>query len=416
MRVYFKHWSLQEQAMSRSIQYGQNCECRVDISDDSIVADCAWPQKMPLDDPATVVAVALDNPIDFPPVHQAVVPGDRIALALSNHVPQADAIVGGVLQGLLHTGVELDGIQVVVSNQIAAPALRAIEQCIPIGVEIVVHDPADSSSLAFLTSSRQGHALYVNRTLHEADVVLPIGSVRLDSVRGTFEVDGDLFPTFSDEETLQRFAQAREDASELQHLAEEAAEAIWLLGVHLTIQVVPGSGNSVLHVLAGETKTVADRCGSLCNEAWRINLDRRASLVIASLSGGVEEQTWENFSRALRTASRAVADDGAIVLCTEIGASQAVPIEEHVAIGGSYNGAADASGVQSGDAPPLSIIEEIRERHHVYLLSQLEEDFVEEIGMGYVARADQITRLARQHDSCILLGNAQHVYVQCAAE
>lgn len=402
--------------MSRSIHYGLDSECQVDIPDESVVADCAWQEAVPVDDPAAVVAVALDNPLDFPPLHQAIVPGDRVAVALSPHVPQADAVAGGVVQSLLQTGVELDGIQIVVSGRMPQETLARIEACVPQGVEIVVHDSTNRQSLAFLTSSRHGNAIYVNRALHDADVVLPIGSVRLDSARGTFEVGDDVFPTFSDEETLQRFARARDNSSELRGLAEEVAEATWLLGVHLTVQVVPGAGNSVLHVLAGETKTVAERSGALCNEAWRVDLNRRASLVIASLPGGVEEQTWDNFSRALRNASRAVADEGAIVLCTEISVGEIPVSDEEPAYVEHRGDEANGHSTQTVSAPPTSVIEEIRERHNVYLLSRLEEDYVEELGMGYVARADQISRLVRQHDSCILLGNAQHVFVKCGSE
>lgn len=401
--------------MFRSIQYGRDSECQVDVCDESVVADCAWIDAAPLDDPAAVVAVALDNPIDFPPLRQAIVPGDRVAVALSPHVPQAEAIVGGAVQSLMQTGVELDGIQIVVSSRIPKEGLARIKDCAPAEVEIVVHDPADRGSLAFLTSTRQGNAIYVNRALHDADVVLPIGSVRLNSERGTFEVGDDLFPTFSDEETLKRFSRTSDSSSQLRNLADEVAEATWLLGVHLTIQVVPGAGNSVLHVLAGETRTVAEQSGLLCNEAWRVDLNRRASLVIASLPGGVEEQTWDNFSRALRNASRAVADNGAIVLCTEISAPSDAA-EDDMPEGIRNGQSAEGIATKSISTSPRSVIEEIREQHNVYLLSRLEEDYVEELGMGYVARADQISRLIRQHDSCILLGNAQHVYVQCASE
>lgn len=402
--------------MSRSIRYGIDSTCQFDVPDESIVADCSWTNSVPLDDPAAAVSVALDDPIDFPPLHQAIVSGDRIAVALSPHVPQASAIVAGVLQSLLRTCVELDTIQLVVSCQTSKSDLKALEDSVPAGVEIVIHDPSNRQSLAFLTSSRLGNAIYVNRTLHEADVVLPIGCVRLDSERGSLEVDGDLFPTFSDEETQQRFLHTRDDADALSRFVEEAAEASWLLGVHLMIQVIPASGDAVLHVLAGEARTVADKSRSLCNEAWRVRLSRRASLVIASLPGGVDEQTWENFSRALRNASRAVSDDGAIVLCTEISSGYTPFLREEESQFEPDDETDGGEVAQLVSVPSISLLEEIRERHHVYLLSQLEEDVVEDLGMGFVARADQISHLARQHDSCILLGNAQRIFVECTAE
>ncbi len=44
----------------------------------------------------------------------------------------------------------------------------------------------------------------------------------------------------------------------------------------------------------------------------------------------------------------------------------------------------------------------------VYLLSRLEEEVVEELGVGHVATAAEIARLASHRGSCILLANAQY--------
>jgi hypothetical protein len=44
----------------------------------------------------------------------------------------------------------------------------------------------------------------------------------------------------------------------------------------------------------------------------------------------------------------------------------------------------------------------------VYLLSRLNADVVESLGMGYVTDMDDIFRLAKRHASCTYLANAQH--------
>jgi hypothetical protein len=47
------------------------------------------------------------------------------------------------------------------------------------------------------------------------------------------------------------------------------------------------------------------------------------------------------------------------------------------------------------------------QRAKVYLLSGLDGDFVEDLGLGHVENSGEIERLSRQYPSCILLGNAQ---------
>ena len=47
----------------------------------------------------------LRQPLQFPPLAQAAVPGDKVALALDRGVPQAPAIVAGAIAVLMSAGV-----------------------------------------------------------------------------------------------------------------------------------------------------------------------------------------------------------------------------------------------------------------------------------------------------------------------
>ena len=48
----------------------------------------------------------------------------------------------------------------------------------------------------------------------------------------------------------------------------EADEAGWLLGARFTIQVVPGGGDDVLAVLAGDLDAVCRAGSQRCEDAW----------------------------------------------------------------------------------------------------------------------------------------------------
>lgn len=62
----------------------------------------------------------------------------------------------------------------------------------------------------------------------------------------------------------------------------------------------------------------------------------------------------------------------------------------------------------SVDSLPISLIEELGETHRVYLKSDLEDDVVEELGCAPVALPDEIERLGRQHDTCIVVSGGQY--------
>ena len=65
--------------------------------------------------------------------------------------------------------------------------------------------------------------------------------------------------------------------------------------------------------------------------------------------------------------------------------------------------------VESDDGPDAvlaTLIARQLERVRIYLLSDLDGDFVEELGMGQISDDADITRLVAQSGSCLLLPNA----------
>ncbi len=56
---------------------------------------------------------ALRRPLDFPSVEQAVIPGDRVTVALDRHTPGAAGIVAGIWEVLAPRGIEADKFTVI---------------------------------------------------------------------------------------------------------------------------------------------------------------------------------------------------------------------------------------------------------------------------------------------------------------
>jgi nickel-dependent lactate racemase len=391
----------------------------MDLPMDSILADFSAPRGVPLDDPAAAVAAAVSDPLDFPCLQDATVLGDRIAIAVDRSVPQMPAVVAGVVHSLLEGGADPESLDIVLaaSDGDETDPRSAIMEAARGAVQVSVHEPNDREGLAYLAASKEGKPIYFNRTISEADVVLPISTLRLDESLGYAGVHSGLYPTFSDEETQRRFrAPSSSDwSAHRRRRREEAEEAAWLLGVQFTVQVTPGPGNSVLHILAGDANAVAKRGRELCAAAWLHKSPRRASLVVASIEGGPEHQTWENFGRALFSASQAVNDGGAIVLCTNLRSRPGPAMQRLTGLRDYESVVHELRRDRSSDATSAALLAETRERVRVYLLSDLDGELVEDLGVGYVTSADDVERLTRQHESCILLGNAQHAVLSADA-
>jgi len=277
-------------------------------------------------------------------------------------------------------------------------------------VKVSNHNPQDSASLCYLAASKQGKPIYFNRHLCEADLVVPVGTLRLEHSFAYAGVHDGLFPAFSDEEARLRFrSPANADwSAKRQRRRAESDEAAWLLGVQLIVQVAPGPGESVLHVLAGTAAEVARQGRKLSEAAWLHHAPRRASLVVATIEGGPEQQTWDNFARALFAASQAVTEGGAIVLCTNLRNPPGPAMRRLAKLDGEpENLERTLRGRRFEDALSAILLAATIQRAKVYLLSGLDGDFVEDLGLGHVENSGEIERLSRQYPSCILLGNAQ---------
>ncbi len=404
--------------MSYELRFGAGDPVTIETGDGEIFGFDAALQFTPLDDPAAAVAAAMDEPLDFPPISQAITDEDQVAIAVDPRTPCVGEVVAGLVQALNEGERQPAGITVVLAN--AEPGAmhglsEALDARLEGNVKIETHDPADTAQLVYLCAARDAEPVYFNRTMVDADVVLPVGVLRLDESLGSAGIHSGLFPAFSDEATQRRFRLSANGkpttASHRKRRREEADEAAWLLGVQFTVQIIPGGGETVLHVLAGDANTVARQGAHLCEAAWLRKTPQQAEMVIATIEGGPAHQTWENFGRALYAASQAVEDDGAIVICSEIGARPGPGLQRlmaPIAEGESDRVLGDMQQEQPFDAVPAAMIVQATRRARVYLLSELEPEIVEELGMAYVESAADVQRLGRTYKTCLVLNNAHY--------
>lgn len=397
------------------IQFGEHSSWQLDFPPNVTFDDCSQPRGIPLDDPVAAVAAALVEPLDFPTLSQATVPGDRVVLALEPGLPQAAAVVAGIVHTLLEGHSRTEDISILrdtsnESGELPTCPLSLLKSEIRDRIELAEHDPTDADQLAYLATAKDGKAIYLNRLLADADVVLPVGIARSADSPGYTGVHGALFPTFSDEETQQRFRAPGSHTwkEHRRRRREEVEEAAWLLGVQFAIQVIPGLGDSILHVLTGDSRSVDEEGERLHRQAWSHEVRKRASLVVVTIDGGRNQQTWDSFARALSAASQAVEDNGTIVLCTEIDRTPGPSLQRLGALAGGDSVLGDIRRDRGVDALSANMLAELRDRARVCLLSGLPGEVVESLGLGHIAGVAELQRLSEQFESCIVLGGAQH--------
>ena len=400
--------------MLATLRYGNDSQFTLDLEADALVAHCEAPRGEPLVDVATSLRAALDVPLDFPPLAQAVVPGDMVAIALDHAVPQADVLIAGIVDVLVAAKVRPEDITIVrtsadAQERAADPRAQLAPELLS-KVQLLTHDPTSRDELAYLAASADSKPIYLSRAICEADVVIPVGVARIDASLGYAGPATSVFPTFSDEQTAGRYRAPRllDSAERREKLRALAEEVSWLLGVLFAVEVVPGGGDRVLQIVAGRSDLVFARSQSLCESAWSFSVPQRASVVVAAVEGANGCQTWENLARALWAASQAVAEDGAIAILTDL-AAELGPGTQRLRNADDVNQVLREIGQERPvDSLVAAELAHALERGPLYLVSQLDENLVEDLGIASVSDEEELARLVSRHDSCILLANAQH--------
>ncbi len=408
--------------MPAILRYGNDCSVRLESPEGGVMAQCGAPRGLPLDDPSAAVAASLAEPLDYPPLVRATTPEDRIVILLEDGVPRAAEVVAAVVHTLVEGGVSTDGLTVLQTRSEAAAGgdpRRLTPPAWQNDIGLVTHDPANRRDLAYLAARQSGEPILLSRVIHDADVVLPIGCLHPPSSAGYYGIHSSVYPAFSDEATIHRFrtpGALKRRAKDRERLAEEVEEVAWLLGLQFTIQVVPGCGDRVLDVLAGNPPSVARRGAEVYAQAWDCSVPRSAPLVVAAVPGGPTQQTWTNVGRALAAATALVEDDGAIVLCSELRETPGPALRR---IGGARSRQMALKQIARSlpaDALPAAQLADALERGHVYLLSRLSPEVVEQLDVTPLDRAEDLARLVRRFDSCIVLSNACHALVRLAED
>ncbi|HZZ26869.1 MAG TPA: lactate racemase domain-containing protein [Pirellulales bacterium] len=414
--------------MISNLSYGANQNLRLEIDPDALVADCLPPPGMNQADTVNAAARAAQSPLDFPPLCQATVPGDRVVIALGPDVPQAAEVVAAIVPELLAGGnapAHISVLQAPISFSAHQP--RGESGCahdprnsLPADlretVKWITHHPSEQGEMSYLAADAQGAPLYLNRLLCDADLVVPVGCLRLhysNSLNGEAGLWNDsIYPTFGDRNTLDHFSAngVPLTVGQVAHRHRQVDQVAWLLGIQITAQVIPGNGERAFRVLAGTPEAVFLQGHALCRSAWQQQVPQRAGLVVAGIGGGSAFQTWNHVGRALEAALRVVSEGGAIVLCTQLNEPWGPALK---LLASSTDLAATQALLRkqrSADAALARRMAELVERASVYLLSALPEESVSPLGFAHIHDASEFSRLISHHDSCILLPDAQHAW------
>lgn len=372
--------------------------------------------------PQGVVQEGLRQPLEFPPLEQALVPDDRIVIVLDRGIPSAAEIISAVWSSMVLAGIDPVNLLILqpasTNPGLIADPRRLLPDNVRDQITWKIHDPTAANGTGYLASSAAGERLYLAREVLDADFVLPIGRLGYDSILGRRELTSAFYPGLS---TPDAFARAigqghrelgPDDERPLRQLINEVS---WLLGIQFAIQVLPSHGHGgMAGVLVGNTDQVTKQGKSLLDESWRVTVDQRGETVLAAIPSSGDPTSWDDLGAALDAAQKLVIQGGRIIVLSDLAAPPGPGIE---LIRSSRSAKAALQPLRKAAPPDVLAATQLAsaaEWASIYLLSQIDANVVEETFMTPLENQQDVTRLLESCDGCIVLAGAQHTYSEIA--
>lgn len=356
-----------------------------------------------------LIAITLENPIEFPPLALALIDDDHIAIAIEDGVPDANAIACAVTKYLVQHGTRQEMITIVLGSDNQdwrdrlMEALRVQELA---EVKVVKHEPTHHDSHGYIAASASADPIYIQRDLVEAEVVLPIYCIRTPDSPSASDKYG-MSPSFADATTQHRWNLAwLDDNKHHMHLQEKLSHEVgWLMGVQFAIAVVPACDGSVAAILGGSPDPVFQRASELIRPLGNSKSSEHA-LAVVFVEGDWTQQSWMNVARAAAHADMQLDANGSIVVCTDL---------KRVSDGILQLGSDEADdklqrellGSDLEDAFAAAVLSAIRSKRSIYLMSQLKSNQVEGLGLAYLDSPLDIERLCREASSVCVMRSGQ---------
>lgn len=365
-------------------------------------ADCLQHQPSMADDCSDAfeaALAALSCPIDFPPMTAAIVPGDTVAIAVDPNTPQVSSILSAALQ--LVQKSDAASVSVVVGDEASSCTLKKIKAVVGDAAQVELHQPSDRESLRFLGPDALANPMYLNRLLVDADFVLPITSGRCGDLDRQYDLHG-FFPAFSDSASrLRLFSPPQDTGPEIADPNEPAL----LLGAQLILCVSVSTTGEAADVIAGTASSIRKRL----QETRQVSPKQAATpLVVASLDGDQQQQTWQNTARAAAAAARHSDPGSTIVLWTNLSDSPSGALlsiaDENVELPPfSEPLSEDEFPFWDPTLAPADTLRRLVQEYRIILRSELNPEATESLGIGTIQSAAELSKLTDSFASCIVL-------------
>jgi len=187
-----------------------------------------------------------------------------------------------------------------------------------------------------------------------------------------------------------------------------------LMGVVYLLTLLPGKDFTVQSAMFGEAGQVSAEAETYLARHWRGSLEKQPGVVLAQLSGGPDQQTWENGARVLSNVEHLVQSTGAVVLCCEIN-TRPGPAMMRMAESLELHDFEQANlKSRLPDAATAMQFARTLSQCKVYFFGQLPESALDELDLIPVQNEAELRKICEHYGNVAIVNDAQDLRVQLA--
>jgi nickel-dependent lactate racemase len=312
------------------LPYGKSQVC-VRIPTRNFLGSIEAKDKPRVPDPTAEIERALKEPLGSKKLNEIVKPESRVAIVVDDvsGTAPSESMLPPLLDTLTEIGVKNENVTIIFAcglHRTVKPeeAAKLLGEPVHIRVRSVSHDSRAQDLVEIGTTQKHGTKVFLNRSFTEADVRILTGNIGFHYSAGYRGGRKSVLPGISGEETIEHNhallldPNARTGILSENPVHQDMVEAAAMARVDFTLNVVMNSRRELVRAFAGELERVFSEGVKLFDEMHRVQVDRRADIVVVSPGGDPADinlfQAYQSVDNALEVVKRG----GMIILVAEL--------------------------------------------------------------------------------------------------
>jgi nickel-dependent lactate racemase len=318
-----------------SLKYGHGY-LSVSLPEEQILCEIVADEYPPLTDVPSAVKLALEKPIDAPPLGELVKPGEKVVIVVSDITrswQKMPLILPTVLNTLTAAGIPDRDISILVAlgghrpNTEEEFKLICGEEVFQ-RIKVVNHDACDLENMVYFGKTHRGTEVSINRLACEADRLILTGGIVYHPLAGYSGGRKSINPGIGSIKTLEQnhakqyawaikgggtgSAKTRGNA-----VHEDMMEIAGFVQPDFIVNMVPTAEGGVAGIFAGNWVSAWMEGTKLVDQIYGVKIKELADIVITTCGGFPKDINLFQTGKTLNNAQYAVKKGGVVILLSE---------------------------------------------------------------------------------------------------